>query len=93
MKDMDLELARQIQLQRRWMNQCGGTLLGYVRTYGSQSDPVHTGEGGEAIYAADKAFLNKLLEWQRDRAAKRKVRGIGIRRPSSTSAPRRPRHR
>jgi membrane glycosyltransferase len=34
-----------------------GNLIDYVKRYGSKYDRVHTGDGGEEIYAADMANL------------------------------------
>lgn len=56
-----LGLAQQVSKQIQWMVEHGNTLAGYVTRYGSASDPEHYGEGGEAIYAADAAELQKLL--------------------------------
>lgn len=58
MKTADLYQER--GSQRQWMEQCGGSLAGYIAKYGSASDPQHYGDGGEAIYAADKAALEKV---------------------------------
>jgi hypothetical protein len=52
-----------VQEQRRFMRDCGGgmpTEGGYIRTYGSRHDRKHSGDGGEAIYAADLAHLRDL---------------------------------
>lgn len=49
--------------QRKFMRECGGgmpTEGGYIRTYGSRYDKKHSGDGGEAIYAADLAHLRDL---------------------------------
>lgn len=46
--------------QRRWMTECGGDINGYLKNYGSRTDPDHFGDGGEAIYAADLSELRKL---------------------------------
>lgn len=54
--------AASIESQNDWMNSCGGNLAGYVRRYGSANHPSHYGDGGEAIYAADKAELVRLFE-------------------------------
>src|SRR5690349_12719247 len=56
-----MRLLREIQEQREWMQRCGGSLSGYVRKYGSARQPeTMYGNGGEAIYAADLAWLRKL---------------------------------
>lgn len=58
---MRATLAVRIEEQRRWMLECGSTLSGYVRRYGSAASPDHYGDGGEAIYRADRAELDRLL--------------------------------
>jgi hypothetical protein len=45
--------------QEEWVAEHGGNEAAYVRRYGSVNDEVHYGNGGEAIYAADKAELDK----------------------------------
>ncbi len=51
--------------QQKWVEDHGANLSGYVRHYGSKNDPDHYGNGGEAIYAADKAELDRCYqEWQ-----------------------------
>jgi hypothetical protein len=57
----DMEAA-EVRAQREWIEACGGDLAGYVATYGSKDDPEHYGYGGEAIYAADMAQLQRLEE-------------------------------
>ena len=52
--------ADEIDEQIRWIENCGGTLEGYVKRYGSARDPGHYGVGGEAIFAADQSYLAKL---------------------------------
>ena len=52
-------LAREIQLQKIWIQEHGGDLAGYVARYGSK-DAEHFGDGGEAIFAADARQLAKL---------------------------------
>ena len=52
--------ARALQEQREWIEEHGATLVGYIERYGSMSDPNHYGNGGEAIYAADRAELKRL---------------------------------
>lgn len=44
---------------QKWMEEHGTTEASYVARYGSAADPEHYGDGGEAIYAADKAALDK----------------------------------
>lgn len=46
--------------QRKFIEQNGGSLAGYVRNYGSANDAEHYGDGGEAIYDADIAYLRRL---------------------------------
>lgn len=43
------------------MERCGGSREGYIANYGSKDDPRHSGDGGEAIFAADQRHLDKLL--------------------------------
>ena len=45
--------------QRKWIAEHGGDLAGYVLRYGAVGDPNMYGAGGEAIYEADKAALDK----------------------------------
>lgn len=52
--------AAAIVEQQEWITRCGGTLAGYVARYGSADDPEHLGNGGEVIYAADVAELQRL---------------------------------
>ena len=47
--------------QRDWFDSHGGNIFAYVERYGSKDDANHYGEGGEAIYAADKAALDHAL--------------------------------
>ncbi len=54
-------ISRLIKDQCTWMDEHGVDLAGYVERYGSKDDPVHSGNGGEAIYAADKAELERLV--------------------------------
>jgi hypothetical protein len=58
MKRMEA-VARAINEQRTWIEQCGGTLAGYVARYGSRDDAKHSGHGGEAIYSADMEELRR----------------------------------
>jgi len=55
------QIERQVAEQRKWMERCGGSRAGYIASYGSASDPEHTGDGGEAIWEADCAHLGSLL--------------------------------
>lgn len=52
--------TRLVMEQKKWIESCGGTRAGYVARYGSASEPEHYGNGGEAIYDADKARLDSL---------------------------------
>lgn len=54
-------IQRKIDEQRKWIEDHGGDLAGYVERYGSADDPDHYGDGGEAIYAADRGALDALL--------------------------------
>ena len=57
------KLQNQINEQREWIEQCGGSLLGYLRRYGDASkDKNFYGNGGRAIYDADTNALHKLEE-------------------------------
>lgn len=62
-------LIAEIWAQITWIREHGRTLGGYVARYGSVSDDVHYGNGGEAIYEADKNYLAGLIEI----AKKRKI--------------------
>ena len=44
--------------QRRWFADHGCNLWAYVERYGSADDEEYYGEGGEAIYKADKNALD-----------------------------------
>jgi len=57
------KLHNQINEQREWIEQCGRSLLGYLRRYGDASkDKNFYGNGGRAIYDADTNALHKLEE-------------------------------
>jgi hypothetical protein len=47
--------------QRKWIEQCGGSLSGYILRYGAADDPNKSGDGGQAIWNADEGELQKLL--------------------------------
>lgn len=49
-----------IDEQRQWMERCGGTRAGYILNYGFDSDPNKYGDGGNAIYDADRSQLERL---------------------------------
>jgi hypothetical protein len=66
------KLAAQIAAQDKWIEQCGGTLAGYIARYGSASEPNHYGDGGEAIYAADYGTLQRLVHAYRSLAGRRR---------------------
>ena len=57
------KLQNQINEQREWIEQCGETLLGYLRRYGDATkDKNFYGNGGRAIHKADTDTLHKLEE-------------------------------
>jgi hypothetical protein len=64
----DVEEARlhTLHTEEEWMAEHGGTLAAYIERYGSKDDPEHYGDGGEAIYAADKAKLDqaRVATWR-----------------------------
>ena len=68
MKRKTLKAA--IEDQRKWIASCGGSLGGYVRRYGADDDPNKYGNGGEAIYEADMAELNRLINLTKDKRRK-----------------------
>jgi hypothetical protein len=51
--------AQRVRDERAWIEEHGGNEAGYVIRYGSRVDPDHYGNGGEAIYAADVAALER----------------------------------
>jgi hypothetical protein len=51
----------QIADQLKWIDDHGGCLVGYVARYGAPGDDRCVGDGGAAIYRADRAALDKLL--------------------------------
>jgi hypothetical protein len=51
-----------VAVEQTWVAEHGGNLLGYVLLYGAASDPEHSGDGAEAIYAADMAALRSAEE-------------------------------
>lgn len=59
--------------EQKWFEEHGGSLSAYIERYGSVHDPDHYGDGGEAIYLADKAALDRAEEAALDaiRAARR----------------------
>lgn len=46
--------------QLLWMAERGDSVAGYVRFYGSVNEADHVGDGGEAIYEADRQRLQGL---------------------------------
>jgi hypothetical protein len=60
---------------RQWLEDHGGHLPGYIANYGSKNDEDHYGNGGEAIYAADKAALDKAEQELRTLLDKNQVTG------------------
>lgn len=57
------QLEREIQSQVEWIAKCGGTLEGYIKSYGSMNDAEHSGNGGEPIYQADIEHLRVLISY------------------------------
>lgn len=53
-------LQNQIAAQRRWIEEHGGDLAGYIVRYGEADDPNRHGDGGAAIYKADTDELRRL---------------------------------
>jgi hypothetical protein len=49
---------KQRDSQRKWFQDHGGCLSAYVERYGSADNPDYYGNGGEAIYKADKDALD-----------------------------------
>jgi hypothetical protein len=45
--------------QKKWIADHGTTLAAYITRYGRAADPDHYGDGGEAIFAADMAQLDR----------------------------------
>lgn len=61
MKPRTIILERRVAIERKWIAEHGGNLAGYVLRYGSAHDVDRYGDGGEAIYEADLAALNRAL--------------------------------
>lgn len=55
-----ITLDRLIEAQKKWLDDHGRDLTGYIKNYGSKDDRVHCGDGGEAIYRADLNELHRL---------------------------------
>ena len=70
LKHKRTKLVDAIEQQRKWIDDCGGTLAGYIKRYGSKDDPDKYGYGGEAIYNADMAELTRLIELSKDKRRK-----------------------
>jgi len=51
-----------LRAEENWLAEHGGTLEAYVANYGSAKDPVHYGNGGEAIFEADLTAVHKAEE-------------------------------
>lgn len=45
--------------QKKWVEDHGGSRAAYILRYGSAQDPERYGDGGEAIYEADIAALER----------------------------------
>lgn len=54
------QLREQLREARQWLDDHGSTRAAYVERYGAASNPNHYGDGGEAIYAADVAEVERL---------------------------------
>lgn len=61
-----------LHTEEEWVAEHGGTLDAYVARYGSITEEPHYGNGGEAIFAADQAALDRA---RADVAAEEKPRG------------------
>lgn len=53
-------LATEQASQRKWINDHGGDLAGYIERYGDPDRDHCYGEGGTAIYRADVAELERI---------------------------------
>lgn len=53
---------KEFEAHQRWLREHGHDVAGYVERYGSKDDPEHYGDGGEAIYAADRAAMKRAEE-------------------------------
>jgi hypothetical protein len=60
------KIQQAIQEQINWIHAHGRDLNGYVDKYGKADDPNKYGNGGEAIYEADVAELERLRKLLRD---------------------------
>ena len=54
-------LTARVNEQRAWVKRCGGTLEGYIKTYGDRGQAKCAGSGGTAIFTAD---MNELIRLQ-----------------------------
>jgi len=48
--------------QKKWIEDHGGDLAGYITRYGGDGQGFKYGEGGRAIYQADMARLQEIEE-------------------------------
>ena len=70
MKKIEI-LNKRVADQRKWIESCGGDLLGYIANYGDPNIPNAKGQpmfgdGGTLIYQADTQRL-RILERELDR--------------------------
>lgn len=54
------KVMKELEAQRQWIEDHGGSLNGYLQRYGFPHDPDHYGDGGFAIYGADLKELYRL---------------------------------
>lgn len=54
------KIQQRIREQIKWIEEHGGSRAGYILRYGSKHDPEHYGDGGEAIWDADRIELERL---------------------------------
>jgi hypothetical protein len=60
-REMWIDAINAVADQEEWIEDHGGDIAGYVARYGSIADKQHHGNGGEAIYASDIAYLDRLV--------------------------------
>ena len=60
-------LLDSLSSQRKWIDEHGGCEAGYVDRYGNPDMNRCYGDGGSAIWQADKAELTRLEEMARHR--------------------------
>ncbi len=61
-----VRLKKAVADAQRWFDDHGGCLAAYIERYGSADDATFYGNGGEAIYKADRDALmrcKKLLQF------------------------------